>query len=253
MTDQPDHADDGVVPTGADDATRTGEADVLVPRPAPPETGARRWRGVLLGLGIARYVIPIAAIPLVPLWFPDRMVELTLLRPGKEILLAAGGVYRTNGNGEPDLLLLFLAFLPLMLFSVWGFFWLGRAWQYELEHGEGPSWLSRAVPPEDFARLQRLLERRGPAFAFLGRVAALPPTVMAAAAGTSNVDSRAYLVADFLGAIASFASTVWIGWWLGEAYERGGTWFLVVAVIGVFVLMSWGTAWLRREPDPDSA
>ncbi len=217
----------------------------------PADSRARRFRGVLLALAVARYVIPIAAIPLVPLWFPDRMVELTLLRPGKEILLAAGGVYRTNGSGDPDLLLLFLAYLPLMLFSVWGFFWLGRAWQHELEHGQGPEWLSRAVPPDEFARYQRLLDRRGPTFAFIGRVAALPPTILAAAAGTSTVDTRRYLAADFAGAIVSFALMVWLGFGLGEAYERAGTWFLVLAVVTLFAIMSWASAWLRREPEPN--
>lgn len=223
------------------------------PGSGPGDSRARRFRGILLALAVARYVIPIAAIPLVPLWFPDRMVELTLLRPGKEILLAAGGVYRTNGTGDPDLVLLFLAFLPLMLFSVWGFFWLGRAWQHELEHGQGPDWLARAVPPDEFARYQRLLDRRGPTFAFIGRVAGLPPTILAAAAGTSTVDTRRYLAADFAGAITSFALMVWLGFWLGEAYERAGTWFLVVAIVALFAIMSWASAWLRREPDPSDA
>lgn len=221
---------------------------------APPtgpadDTGVRRWRGALLALAIARYVIPIGALALIPVLFPDRLELLTLLRPGKESLLAVGGIYRTTGGEQPDLVLAFLAFLPLMLFSVWGFFALGRAWQYELETGDGPDWLTRTVPPETFARFQRLLERRGPALAFFGRIAALPATIMAAAAGTSNVSSRAYLVADFLGAIASFALTVYLGWWLGEAYERGGRWFAIGGVVFIFVVFALASAWLRREPD----
>lgn len=236
------------VPVGA-----TGSEPAVRREPDRPrgEAWARRHRRGLLIAGIARYLVPILAIPLAPVLFPDQMVLLTLLRPGKEVLLAVGGLYRTNADGTPDLLLVFLAYLPLMVGAVWAFFWLGRAWQDELEADEGPEWLNRVIPPETFARLRRLLEERGPAFAFIGRVMALPPTIMAAAAGTSEVDTRRYLVADFLGAIASFAVTVYAGWWLGEAYERGGWWFLGLAVAGLFVLVAWGTAWLNREPEPE--
>jgi membrane protein DedA with SNARE-associated domain len=231
-------------------------ADPASPSTSPPAGGDgatrwERWRGVLLALAIARYVIPIAALALIPALFPDRLELLTLLRPGKETLLAVGGIHRTSGGDHPDLWLAFLAFLPLGLVSVWGFFALGRAWQHELEAGEGPDWLTRTVPPATFARLQELLERRGPMFAFVGRVAALPPTIMAAAAGTSTVHTRRYVVADFLGAVASYGLMVSLGWWLGEAYERGGRWFLVAAVVVVFAISTWVSAWLQREPEDD--
>lgn len=217
----------------------------------PEDNRFRRWRGVLLAVAIARYVIPIAALALIPVLFPDQLELLTLLRPGKESLLAAGGVYRTTGGEMPDLFLVFLAFLPLMLFAVWGFFALGRAWQHELENGDGPRWLSQTVDPATFARFQRLLERRGPIFAFLGRILALPATIVAAAAGTSNVDARAYLLADFLGAMASFVITVYLGFLLGEAYERGGAWFAAVGFVVLMGVFAAGSAWLRREPDED--
>lgn len=228
-------------------------ADSASPPTRADDVGVRRWRGVLLWAAVARYVIPIGALALIPALFPDRLELLTLLRPGKETLLAVGGIHRTSGGEQPDLWLAFLAFLPFGLVSVWGFFALGRAWQHELETGTGPDWLSRTVPPETFARLQDLLERRGPAFAFIGRVAALPPTIMAAAAGTSTVDTRRYLIADFLGAIASYALMVSLGWWLGEAYERGGPWLVVPAFIVMFGIITWVSAWLQREPDEDAA
>lgn len=211
---------------------------------------ARRLRGPLLVAAIARYLVPIAAIPLAPVLLPDRVELLTLLRPGKEVLLAAGGFHRTTAGANPDLLVLFLAFLPLMVGGVWVFFWLGRAWQRELAMGDGPGWLDRLVPPDVFAQLQRLLTQRGPMLAFLGRVAALPPTIMAAAAGTSDVNARHYLVADFLGAVVSFATTVGAGWLLGEAWERGGLWLTVAGVVVLLVIITWATSWLRREPEP---
>lgn len=238
----PQESSNGTV-TSATDAATDGFID---------ETGVRRWRRPLLWAAIARYVIPILAIPLAPALIPDDMPLLTLIRPGKEILLAAGGIYRSNGNGEPNLLLLLLAFLPLMVGGVWVFFALGRAWQRELTSGQGPGWLERLVPQDVLHQLQRLLEARGPMLAFLGRIAALPPTIMAAAAGTSTVDSRAYLIADFIGAIASFAITVGAGWVLGEAYERGGIWLTVGGVALLVVIIAWATNWLRREPELDA-
>lgn len=253
MTDQPDHVDDAAAPTTTEDQhvdSRDREVVVTTAHPGSDDTGVRRFRGILLGIAIARYVIPIAALPLIPVLFPERLELLMLLRPGKETLLAVGGVARTQGSDGPNLVLAFLAFLPLMLVAVWAFFALGRAWQAELETGDGPAWLSRAVPPETFVRLQRLLEERGVAIAFFGRIAALPATIMAAAAGTSTISPRAYLVADFLGAIASFVITVYAGWWLGEAYERGGIWFAVAGFVFLMGVFAWASAWLRREPAP---
>lgn len=244
MTTTPDP--DGT-PVEPGTSPATAHTDELI-----DESLARRWKRPLLWLAVARYLIPIIAIPFAPALIPDRMVLLTLVRPGKEVLLAAGGIYRTNANGEPDLLLLFLAFLPLMVGGVWVFFALGRAWQRELAADEGPQWLERLVPNDVLHQLQRLLEARGPMLAFLGRIAALPPTIMAAAAGTSNVDSRWYLIADFVGAIASFAITVGAGWALGEAYDRGGIWFTVIGVVLLVVIIGWATTWLRREPDPEA-
>ncbi len=252
MTTSPD-PDHGGVPAERLDAAgvdRAGDSGPEHPHDQlVDESRVRRWRRPLLWLAIARYVVPIVAIPFAPALIPDRMVPLTLLRPGKEVLLAAGGIYRTNADGTPDLWLLFLAFLPLMVGGVWVFFALGRAWQRELAIGEGPDWLERLVPQDVLHQLQRLLEARGPMLAFLGRIAALPPTIMAAAAGTSNVDSRLYLVADFLGAIASFVVTVGAGYALGEAYDRGGIWFTVIGVVLLVVIIAWATTWLRREPD----
>lgn len=248
----PPAAGDGGVeaePDLAPDAAPGLPMDPAVDGPADAAVGIRRYRGILLVLAVLRYVIPIAALPLLAVWIPERMVALTLVRPGKEVLLAAGGVYRTNADGQPDLLLLFLAYLPLMVGGVWVFFALGRAWQAELARGQGPAWLERVVPPEVLSQMQRLLEARGPMLAFLGRIAALPPTIMAAAAGTSRVDTRAYLAADFLGAITSFAVTVYAGWWLGEAYERGGIWLTVGGIALLVAIVAWATSWLRREPD----
>ncbi|HKJ55324.1 MAG TPA: VTT domain-containing protein [Nitriliruptoraceae bacterium] len=222
-----------------------------MPTETPPSGRLHRWRHVLLGLAIARYAIPIAALPLIPVWLPDRIIPLMLVRPGREIQLAAGGLARTTG--EPNLFVAFLAFLPLMLAAVWVFFFLGRAYRVELTEGEGAAWLNRVVPPETFAQFRRLLKRRGPMLAFLGRIGALPPTIMAAAAGTSDVNTTRYLAADAAGAVVGYTMTVGVGYALGSAYERGGWWLTVAGLLMFVVVIAWISNWLRRETEAERA
>ena len=223
-------------------------ADPPVP-PSPTDefARARRWRGPLLALSGMRYVIPILALPLVPVLTPDDVGLLTLLRPGKEILLLAGGLTRTQET--PGIAIAFLAYLPLMVGGVWAFFGLGRAYAADLRTGEGPAWLTRAVPPDKLEVAQRVLARRGPTVAVIGRVAALPPTVVAAAAGVSDVRTWRFLVADLVGAVLSFAMIFGIGVALGAAYERGGPWLTGAGLVLVVVAAMLVSRWLQAEAE----
>lgn len=220
------------------------------PTPTTMSMGLRR---VAVVVAVLRYAIPLAAIPLIPVLIVDRVALLVLLRPQKEFLLLGGGQLRVLGT--PSVGLLFAAYVPLMIVAVWAFFAVGRAYGPALRAGEGPGWLQRAIPPRQLVVAQRVLAKHGPVIAVLGRVAALPPTVLAAAAGVSDVDARRYLAADLLGALLGFAVAVGAGYTLGRAYERGGVW-LTVAGLAVFVAMIvLLTAWIRREaaavPDED--
>ena len=206
---------------------------------------ARRWRRTLLALSALRYLVPIAALPLVPVLTPDDVGLLTLLRPGKEILLLAGGLTRTQGT--PGILVAFLAYLPLMVGGVWAFFGLGRAYADDLRAGTGPAWLARAIPPDRLEDAQRVLARRGPTVAVIGRVATLPPTIVAAAAGVSDVSTRRFLLADLVGAIASFGLVFGIGLALGSAYERGGPWLTGAGLALVVVAAVLVNRWLQAE------
>lgn len=208
-------------------------------------------RRVLVATAVARFVIPIAAIPFAPALIPDDVGLLILLRPGKEIILLAGGL--SNTQQSPGLAMSFVAYLPLMLAAVWVFFAVGRAWGPALEDGSAPELLTRVLPPERVRRLHRLLEDRGPLLAVVGRIAGLPPTIIAAAAGTSRVRPARFLVADALGAVASFALIFGIGWLLGDAYERGGPWLTAgdtILVVGAGVLVN---RWFQRELETDEA
>ncbi len=205
------------------------------------------WRRVAVGIAVLRYVVPLLALPLIPVLLVDRVALLVLLRPQKEFLLVGGGQLRVLGT--PSLGVLFAAYVPFMIVAVWAFFALGRAYGPAMRDGVGPAWLHKAIPPRQLELALRVLARRGPSIAVLGRLAAVPPTIMAAAAGVSDVDARRYLVADTVGALLAFALTVTVGYGLGRAYERGGLW---LALAGGFVFVATlllFTRWLRAEAE----
>jgi membrane protein DedA with SNARE-associated domain len=210
---------------------------------------AARWRRLALAVVILRFAIPLAAVPAIPFLLRDRIALLVLLRPQKEFLLVGGG--QTRYLGEPGVLPLLLAYLPLGVLAVSAFFVIGRAYRTALRDESGPAWLHRAVPPRQLELAQRVLARRGPAIAVIGRIAAMPPTVLAAAAGTSDVSPRRYLVADAVGSMLGFGIAVGVGLGLGRAYEDGGVWLTVVGVVLFGAMIALVTWWIRREAERD--
>lgn len=226
---------------------------------APPTAEpwpSRGWTGptavaVASGLAIARFVVPIVALPYALRAAADATVNiplLVLLRPGRLELLLAG--FRIS-DGDANLLLTLLAYIPFGIMSVWGFFWLGRLLGHRIESPDS-KWLHRAIPPEGFAKVQRLLEQRGVPLAIFGRVAGLPPTLMAAAAATSHISARRYLAADLLGAAINLAVVLAVGGLLGETYERAGRWFSIGGFVLIIVMSSVVSQWFQREYEGDS-
>lgn len=213
-------------------------------------TAARRFHlsvaGLRLGVPIAAFftiVAPLAAS--ISRGDTDDIYWLLLVRPSKDVQLWSGGL--TTTTGEVDLLLLFLAYAPLMILMNWSFFFLGRSYGPAIARGEGPGWLQRSISPKHFATARALLARRGPAIAIVGRVAALPPTVLAAAAGTSDIGAWRYQTADTIGAVVAFAVTIGVGLLLGEAYESAGLWLALgggALFLGLIALI---TRWIRNE------
>ncbi|MFA9432704.1 DedA family protein [Egicoccus sp. AB-alg2] len=218
---------------------------------AQPAPAAREDRAVLrrllLTLAVLRFAIPIAMLPLIPVMLGERFLLLLALRPGKELLLLGGG--RARISGDPAILELWLAAFPFLVAAVWVFFALGRLYREALRTGDGPAWLHRAVPADRLALADRILAKRGPAIAVLGRIATIPPTVLAAAAGASDVPARRYLAADFVGAVAGFGTAVGAGYVLGRAYEDGGPWLTGAGVAFVVVLVLLLTRWIQREAE----
>lgn len=209
------------------------------------------WRRVALAVVVVRFAIPLAAIPAIPFLIRRDAALLVLLRPQKEFLLVGGA--QTRVVGDPGFGLLFLAYLPLGVLAVSAFFLAGRAYRTALADGDGPAWLHRVIPPKQLELGRRVLARRGPAIALIARLAAMPPTILAAAAGLSDVAPKRYLVADAIGAVLGFAMAAGVGFGLGRAYQEGGIWLTAIGVTLFGLVIVLMTLWIRREGDRQEA
>lgn len=194
-------------------------------------------RRPLLVLAVARGALALAAVPLAPALYRDHFVLLVVMRPTKEVLLAGGFLVR---SGDADALVLAAAALPLLVLGVWLFYALGRSFGDELDGGRLPGLAGRLLAPQRIRALHEVLGRRGWPVVFLGRLAALPSTMVAAAAGSSDMPPRTFLSADGAGAAASLVEAVGAGYLLGQAYRRGGPWLTaggVVLLVALAVLV----------------
>ncbi len=201
-------------------------------------------RTPLLWLAGARAVLSVIALLLAPFLYRDHFVVLVLLRPTKEVFLAAGFLVR---HGKIDLLPVLAAAIPLAVGGVWQFYWLGRSYADEIARCDLPGLGGRILPAERINKLQKVLEKRGARLVFLGRLAAFPSTMVAAAAGSSRMQSRRFLPADGLGATASVVALVGAGYVLGAAYKSAGPWVTAAGVAVLCVLAVLLGRYLRRE------
>jgi membrane protein DedA with SNARE-associated domain len=195
---------------------------------------------VLVGLAVVRAIAYVVAIPLAPVLYheDERIALLVLLRPAKEVLLLAG--YVARDDGVEVLVLSVFASIPLLVLTVWLFFALGRAYRREIADAELPGVAGRVLPSQRIADLQDGLRERGRSFVVLGRMAMLPSTLVAAAAGSAGMRTAEFLVADAVGAAASLVVVLGAGWLLGEAYETAGPWLSVLgalALLGAMLLV----------------
>ena len=208
-------------------------------------TKTRNRRVVLLGLAAARGALGIVAILLAPALLASHFVVLVLLRPTKEVLLAAGFLWR---EGDVELLEVLAAAVPLAILGVWLFYFLGRAYTAEIQAGEGlPRWADKVLPPARIQKLSRALDRKGRRVVVLGRLAAFPSTLLAAAAGASGMEARRFLLADAVGGALSIVEVVVGGYALGAAYKRAGPWLTVVGVVVLLGLLVGIGRWLKQD------
>jgi membrane protein DedA with SNARE-associated domain len=206
---------------------------------------AARWRTPLLVLAGVRTLLGIIAIPLAPALYEDHFVLLVLLRPTKEVLLAGGFLLRRH---EVNLVSLLAAAVPLAIFGVWHFYFLGRAFSKEIQSGKGlPKWAEKVLPPKRIKAMGEVLDKKGARVVFLGRLAAFPSALMAAAAGASEMSIKDFLIADGLGGLASIAEVLVAGYVFGAAYKRAGPWLTGVGIAALAALLVFMGRWLKRQ------
>lgn len=190
-------------------------------------------RRALLGAAVARTVLALAAIPLAPFLFREHVAVLVLLRPTKETLLFAGFAAQ---NHDVSLPVVVLAALPLLLAGVWQFYALGREFSSDLNKRDLPGIAGRLLPRSRIKGLQDALQHQGQKVVFLGRLAAMPSSLIAAAAGASKFGVRRFLIVDTAGALCSLALMVGLGWVLDDAYEDAGPWLTALGLAAILVV-----------------
>src|SRR5687767_2242543 len=89
-----------------------------------PLVARRPARLVLLVLAGLRGIASVVAIPLAPILWREHFLGLVLLRPTKDVFLAGGFAIRQHHLGWIET---YLAAVPLAVFGVWLFYWLGRS------------------------------------------------------------------------------------------------------------------------------
>jgi membrane-associated protein len=189
-------------------------------------------RGLLLGLAGVRIVVGIVAIPLAPFLYRDHFLLLVLMRPTKEVFLAGGFLAR---QGDVQIFALIPAAIPLSIFAVWLFFFLGRAYQQEIESDSLSGVSGRILTPERVKRFQVALDQKGARLIFLGRLAVLSSAAVAAAAGAAGMQTRKFTLVDLAGGLVAIAYTVAAGYMLGAAYERAGAWLTALGAVALAI------------------
>jgi membrane protein DedA with SNARE-associated domain len=201
-------------------------------------------RRLLLALAVVRILIGVAAVPLAPFLYEHHFLVLVLMRPTKEVLLAAGFLIRL---GKVWWVPVVAAAFPLAIFGVWQFYFLGRQYASEIRSGKMHWLIERVLRPKRVKTMQRLLKRKGMKLVVLGRLAVFPSSVVALAAGSGDIPSRTFLRADAIGGVLSIVEVMGAGFVLGEAYEQAGPWITAAgaaALIAVAFIVARG---LRRD------
>jgi membrane-associated protein len=201
-------------------------------------------RHILFGLAVVRVVIGVAAIPLAPFLYKEHFMWLVFMRPTKEVLLAGGFLVRL---GKVWWVPIVAAAVPLAIFGVWQFYYLGRQYADRIKSGNLPWIMDRVLRPKHVKPMQKLLRRKGMKLVLLGRLAVFPSSVVALAAGSGDIPSRRFLPSDAAGGLLSIVEVMGAGFLLGQAYKSAGPWITVVGVAVALVLAFIVGRGLRRE------
>jgi membrane protein DedA with SNARE-associated domain len=191
-------------------------------------------RRILLVLAAVRAVLAIVAIPLAPALYKHHVAVLVLLRPSKEVLLFAGYMVR---EGKVNVLTVITASIPLLVLAVWVFYGLGRAYRDDMKDADLPGVAGRLLPRERIEQLQDAISDRGTPLIIVGRIASMPSTLVAAAAGSADLSFKQFALADLAGSAISLTMVLGAGFLLGEARKSAGPWLTVLGAVAFLALM----------------
>jgi len=169
---------------------------------------------------------------------------LVLMRPTKEVLLAAGFLARQH---KINLFEILIAATPLAIVGVWHSFALGRGHTEEIRKGKLPGIGSRLLPVDKIRTMQKLLRKKGARLIFIGRLAVFPSALLGAAAGSSGMKAGEFLLADGIGGLLSIVEAVGAGYLLGEAFKSGKKWLTLVGLIALAAFAFLIGRYLRKE------
>jgi len=209
-----------------------------------------RLKAFLLWLAAARALLGILALFLAKFLYQKHFLLLVLMRPTKDVILA--GAFLAKKQSNPALLLqIVLAAIPLTVLGVWHFYYLGRLYAAEIKKDNLPGVAGRILPVKKIHKLQKVLKKKGAKVVFLGRLAAFPSALVAAAAGSSDMKSKKFLPPDGLGALASLVEVIAAGYLFGSLFDPKNphsSWIItgvgVVVLFGLFFLLG---KYLSRE------
>jgi len=209
-----------------------------------------KLKRVLIWLAVGRTAVGILAIVLAKFLYEDHFLWLVLMRPTKEVILA--GAFLAKKRTMPGLLIqIVIAAIPLSILGVWLSYYLGRLHAGELGKEKLPGVAGRVLPAKRIRKLQRVLQKKGSRLVVLGRLAAFPSTLVGAAAGSSDMQSRKFLPADAIGAVGAIAEVMAVGYLLGSFFDPADpktSWLVTgIGVAVVFILFFLLGRYLHRE------
>ena len=158
---------------------------------------------------VASGIYALVLLPFVPTLVGSHPALLELIKGSSTAIVTMGALART---GHADLAVAVLAAIPALIAFDWAYWWAGRRWGPAAMHflsGGHPKAARRSE------RVQRLMQRFGPAAVVLAYVLPVPTALVDAAAGWSGMSLGVFLVCDVIGAL------IWTGLLAGLGYGIG--------------------------------
>jgi membrane-associated protein len=151
----------------------------------------------------------LALLPLVPSLVGSHPALLELIKGSTTAIVTMGALART---GHADLVVALVAAIPALIAFDWAYWWAGRRWGpagIQMLSGGHPKAARRSE------RVQRLMQRFGPAAVVFAYVLPVPTALVDAAAGWAGMSLGVFLICDVLGAL------LWTGLLTGLGYGIG--------------------------------